>query len=81
LKDGVLITGVLRNGPAARGGVRPGDVVLQVSGQPVHDSGELIAAVAALAPGTRATLQLQRGSQQVQVQVQVAERQAAQDGR
>ncbi len=80
-QDGVLITGVLRSGPAARGGVRPGDVVLQVGGRPVRDTGELIAAVAAVAPGSRTTLQLQRGGRQLEVQVQVAERQAAQEGR
>jgi serine protease DegQ len=27
VRSGVLITGVLQNGPAARGGLRPGDVV------------------------------------------------------
>jgi S1-C subfamily serine protease len=29
-RRGVLITGVLQNGPAAQAGVRPGDVVMQV---------------------------------------------------
>ncbi|MFX8813258.1 serine protease, partial [Acinetobacter baumannii] len=31
VKEGVLITGVLHNGPAAQGGMLPGDVVVQVS--------------------------------------------------
>jgi serine protease DegQ len=30
-KKGVLITGVLQNGPAAQAGVKPGDVVVQVA--------------------------------------------------
>jgi len=81
LKDGVLITGVLRDGPAARGGVRPGDVVVQVGSQPVHNTGELMAAVAALAPQSKATLQLQRGAERLQVQVQVDERRSASQGR
>ena len=30
-RHGVVITGVLQNGPAAKAGVRPGDVILQVA--------------------------------------------------
>jgi serine protease DegQ len=30
--QGVIITGVLQNGPAAKGGMKPGDVVSAVSG-------------------------------------------------
>src|SRR5439155_26616317 len=33
VKQGVLITGVVQNGPASEGGVRPGDVVLKVAGK------------------------------------------------
>ncbi|MFO1267905.1 MAG: trypsin-like peptidase domain-containing protein [Rubrivivax sp.] len=50
VKTGVLVTGVLNEGPAARGGVRPGDVVLRVGDKAVTNSGELLAAVAALEP-------------------------------
>jgi serine protease DegQ len=49
--QGVIITGVLRNGPAARGGIRPGDVIVQVDGQKVQDVSQLLALVAALKPG------------------------------
>jgi serine protease DegQ len=81
LKDGVLITGVLRDGPAARGGVRPGDVVVQVDLKPVHNSGELVAAVAALAPQSDVTLQLLRGADKLAVKVRVDERRSNRDGK
>ncbi len=74
VKDGVLITGVLQSGPAAKGGVRPGDVVVQVADKPVRNTADLFAAVAALAPNQPARLKLQRGAQAVEVQVQVGER-------
>jgi serine protease DegQ len=74
VKDGVLITGVLQNGPAARGGVRPGDVVVEVAGQPVRQSRDLLSAVAALAPGSRAELVVQRGDQRQRVAVEVGDR-------
>ncbi len=74
VKNGVLITGVLQSGPAAQGGVRPGDVVVQVGGKPVRNTAELFAAVAALPPNKPTKLSLQRGSQALDVQVQVGER-------
>ncbi len=81
LTEGVLITGVLRNGPAARGGVRPGDVVVRVGDKPVRNTGELMAAVAALPPDSQAALQLQRGGDRLRVQVHVDERRTDSGGR
>jgi Do/DeqQ family serine protease len=78
VKAGVLITGVLQDGPAAKGGVKPGDVVLKVGEKPVRSTVELLAAVAALPPDSTATLGLQRGAQALAVQVQVGERSKAQ---
>jgi len=74
VKSGVLITGVQQNGPAARGGVRPGDVVVRVGDTPVNNTAELLAAVAALSPQSRSTLALQRGEEVLEVPVVVAER-------
>ena len=50
IKEGVIITGVLRNGPAAEGGIRPGDVIVRIADQSVKDVGQLLALVAALKP-------------------------------
>ena len=74
VKSGALITGVLQNGPAARGGVRPGDVVVRVGDSPVTNTGELLAAVAALPPDSKALLGVQRGAQALKLEVQVADR-------
>jgi serine protease DegQ len=74
VKSGVLITGVLQDGPAAKGGLRPGDVVVKVGDKAVLNTGDLFAAVASLAPDTPAVIGVQRGSQALQVKVQVGER-------
>lgn len=71
---GVLITGVLRNGPAAKAGVQPGDVVLRVGSQPVSNTAQLLNAVSMLAPDSRVTLTLQRGNKTVELSLQVAQR-------
>lgn len=74
VKQGVLITGVLQNGPAAAGGVRPGDVVVKVADTPVANTVQLLAAVAELKPQTTATLAVQRGERTLELKVVVAQR-------
>jgi serine protease DegQ len=74
VKQGVLITGVLQNGPAAQGGLRPGDVVVQVGDKPVRNVGELFGAVAALAPDQEAVLVAHRGDEQLRLKIKVGER-------
>ena len=74
VKTGVLITGVLNDGPAAKGGVRPGDVVLRVGDKAVTNAAELLAAVASLPPQSEAQLALQRGGEALSVRVRVGER-------
>ncbi|MDO9073972.1 MAG: trypsin-like peptidase domain-containing protein [Rubrivivax sp.] len=76
VKSGVLIAGVLQNGPAGKAGLRPGDVVLQIGERPIRTVAELFAAVATLQPDTETVLLTQRGNEQVRVTVKVGERTA-----
>ena len=68
-EGGVIITGVLQNGPAAQAGVRPGDVVLMVNGKPVSTVPQLLSQVAALKPGVQAELQISRNKTDMTLQV------------
>ena len=74
VKTGVLITGVLQDGPAARGGLRPGDVVVKVGGKAVLNTGELFSAVASLPPESTAVIGVLRGAQALDVKIAVGER-------
>ena len=58
--SGVVITGVLQNGPAAKAGIRPGDVIVKVNSQAIGNVSELLSTVAGLQPGTQARLQVWR---------------------
>jgi serine protease DegQ len=74
IKQGVLITGVLQNGPAGAGGMRPGDVVVRIAGTPVVNTVQLLNAVAALKPQAPADIAVQRGDKQIDLTVTVAQR-------
>lgn len=71
---GVLIAGVLQNGPAAKAGIRPGDVILKVGTQPVSSVSELLSQVASLRPGQPASLQIWRAQNLAEIKVTPAER-------
>ena len=72
VKAGVLITGVLQNGPAGIGGVVPGDVVVKIAGQNIANTAQLFNAVAGLKPGNAATIAVQRGERALELKVLVA---------
>jgi serine protease DegQ len=77
IKDGVLITGVLQDGPASKSGLKPGDVVTTVGERPVANTTQLLNAVAALKPGSEAAIGVQRGAQALQLKLTVGQRPAA----
>jgi serine protease DegQ len=67
--SGVIITGVLQNGPAALAGMRPGDVIVRIGDKPVADVVQLLAAVASLKPGTAAVFGISRKGQAQELNV------------
>ncbi len=68
-RQGVIITGVLQNGPAALAGIRPGDVITAVAGQDVRNVAELLTKVAGLKPGDASSFSLQRQDQKLSLDV------------
>lgn len=56
--QGALVSRVEDASPAAAAGLEVGDVILKFNGQPVSASAELPAKVAAIAPGTKARLEV-----------------------
>jgi len=68
-QQGVIITGVLQDGPAAQAGMKPGDVVIGIEGVEIRNVAELLAQVAALKPGSVATFNVQRANGKTTLQV------------
>ena len=71
---GVLIAGVVRDGPADKAGVKPGDILVEVEGKPVPDSSAMLNLVADAQPGKVATLKILRNSHLLAVKLTVGKR-------
>jgi len=67
--EGVIITGVLQNGPAAKAGVKPGDVIERIGERKISDVTQLLSVVASLKPGTAAHFTIDRKNQKVELDV------------
>ncbi len=70
---GALVSSVEKDGPAARAGIAPGDVILAVDGRQIERYGELSSSIAAMKPGTDASLELWRGGKEQTLSVKIAE--------
>ncbi len=72
--EGALIAGVVRGSPADSAGIRPGDVLLAVSGKPVKDPQVMLDLIAALKPDERSNFRLRRDKTIVELPVKIGKR-------
>ncbi|MYN26923.1 Do family serine endopeptidase [Duganella levis] len=73
-QSGAIIAGVVRNGPADKGGIRPGDILLSVDGKPVADTNSMLNLIAQLAPGGKAKMTVLRKSKETTLDITVGKR-------
>ena len=71
--EGALIDMVPGDGPAAKAGLKPGDVILALNGRQIRDSRELPPLVADLKPGSEAKLTVWREGKTQDVALRVGE--------
>lgn len=70
---GVLISEVRADGPAAKAGLKPGDVVMELNGQAVNSPGDLQGLVEQIKPGTSLPMTVLREGKRQTIQVAFAE--------
>src|SRR5216683_1022663 len=70
---GALITGVAAGGPAAKAGLRAGDIIVQVDNKQITDVATLADALLSKNPGDTVQVRVYRGSQQLTVKVKLGE--------
>lgn len=72
--DGALVSALMPEGPAARAGLRVGDVIVSVQGQSVRTSRELLNQVARLKSGETSSFVVLRKKQRLTLKVPIIER-------
>jgi len=72
-QGGALIGDVVDDSPAAKAGLKPGDVVLAFNGKPVADSRHLQLAVAGAKPGSKVPVEILRNGEKKTLDVTVKE--------
>ncbi|AMD93040.1 DegQ family serine endoprotease [Desulfomicrobium orale] len=73
---GALIASVTPGDPAARAGIRAGDVITAVEGLPVDSASDLTRKIGDLLPGAKVTVSVWRGGKTLSIPLELGERNA-----
>lgn len=73
-EEGVIIAAVLKNGPADRAGIRPGDILVSVGGKTVSNMSEMFNLIAILQPDSKTKIVVLREGREVPMEVTVGKR-------
>jgi serine protease DegS len=65
--EGIIITAIVRNGPAHKAGLEPGDIITGIDGNKVKDGQGALAAITGKKPGEKVTLTINRDGRQYSV--------------
>ncbi|MEK6749670.1 MAG: Do family serine endopeptidase [Pseudomonadota bacterium] len=76
---GVIIAGVLRDGPAHKAGLKPGDVLVQINEKDVQDGRNAMNTIAKAAPGTAITLNIVRNGAKMSLKANTDQRPVPED--
>ncbi len=71
---GVLVAAIYKNGPAAKAGVQPGDILYAINGRPLRSANRALLKIADTKPGTPITLGVLRNGHRLTVHMVVATR-------
>ena len=73
-ESGTYVRSVLKNSPASKAGVLPGDIILSIAGLQIKNSKHFLKTVADLEPFSHTKLQLKRSEKIIEVGISIIER-------
>ncbi len=74
VEQGVLVSGVLEDGPADKAGIQPGDIITRIDNREPGNSGDILNYISTLKPGTTVGIELWRDADHHTAEVIVSER-------
>lgn len=76
LKDaqGVIVAGILRNGPADKAGLKPGDIIKKLNDQEIDSTKRVMNTIAAIKPDSKITLEIVRQGKDMTLEGKVDQR-------
>ncbi|GIV16289.1 MAG: serine protease MucD [Armatimonadota bacterium] len=72
--EGAEVVRVIPDSPAIRAGIRLGDVILAINGQPIHRAADISARLRRMKPGDKIQIDILRGAQRLRITVPLGER-------
>ncbi|HVL22319.1 MAG TPA: trypsin-like peptidase domain-containing protein [Amaricoccus sp.] len=73
-RDGAIIAGIMRGGPAEKAGVKVGDILTTLNGKPVNNVATMLNMISLLPPGSTARFRFLRDSDEVDVPIVIGTR-------
>ena len=73
-QEGVIIAAVLKNGPADKAGVKPGDILVSVEGQTISNMSEMFNLIAKLKPDSKTKIVVLREGKEFPLEIVVGKR-------
>jgi Do/DeqQ family serine protease len=70
----VVVSGVMRDGPAGQAGIQPGDTLISINGSKIGSAGEVVQTIAGLKPGSDAKVTVNRKGRLIDTLVHIGER-------
>ncbi|MFT5395623.1 MAG: serine protease DegS [Gammaproteobacteria bacterium] len=74
---GVLVTAIIRDGPAESSGMVPGDIIISIDGENVASPDQAIEMITGLIPGNKVIIKILRGWERQELIAKIAQRPSA----
>lgn len=73
-KDGVIIAGIVKDGPADKAGLKVGDILLKLDDEKITDTTQMLNQIAGYAPGEKKSIELLREGKKESLTIEIGVR-------
>ena len=73
-RQGIIVAGIYRNGPAQKAGLQPNDLILKIDGEPAGDARRSMNQVARAKPGEKIRIEVMRNGKMMELSAEIGVR-------